>query len=298
MPMIRICGGGVNVNEKNRFEIYMKNCCVSLLSAKHYNPDSDVALVTNIEIPDEFGDLLKSNGILIINAEFDTFKFSDDYKWGLAFYKLCALKHVVENYDYEYVSYMDSDVYIQSDFRDIWSESEDSLLLYDINHGLQVSDYRSFLEDYTSFSGNSRKITHYGGEFFAASRENAEIFISECFQIYLKMLDKKFVTGFGDEFITSQAADRHKAIVKNAGAYVFRFWTGDFRLVSTCYRCNPITVLHVPAEKRSGMIKIYNYYRKYNRLPTNKTVYSMLNLSHIRFKTGVKLIIKRLLGGK
>ena len=36
----------------------MKNCCVSLLSAKHYNPDSDVALVTNIDIPNEFEKLL------------------------------------------------------------------------------------------------------------------------------------------------------------------------------------------------------------------------------------------------
>lgn len=287
--------GGVNVNDNNRSEIYMKNCCVSLLSAKHYNPNSDVALVTNIEIPEEFEKSLKDNAILIIRAEFNAFKFPDSYKWGLAFYKLCALKYIVENYDYDYVSYMDSDVYIQSSFDNIWSECKENILLYDINHGLQVKDYRLFLEDYFSFSGDNRNITHYGGEFFASSKQNAEVFISECYKIYSEMIEKKFFTSFGDEFIISQAADRHKVLIKNAGAYIFRFWTGAFHLVSTCYKYNPITVIHVPDEKNSGMIKIYNYYCKNNKLPSNKKVYYILNLNHMKMKTAIKQFIKGIL---
>lgn len=286
---------GVNVNDNNRFDIYMKNCCVSLLSAKKYNPDTDVALVTNIEVPEEYEKVLRNNNVLIIKAEFNDFVFLNDYKWGLAFYKLCALKYAVENYNYEFYSYLDSDVYIQSGFDNIWNECKDNILLYDINHGLQVNDYRLFLKDYYSFTGSNKNITHYGGEFFAASRENAKIFISECYKIYSEMINKKFFTSFGDEFIISQAAEKQKALIKNVGAYIYRFLTGAFHLVSTCYRYNPITVIHVPDEKNCGMLKIYNYYCRNNKLPPIEKIYSILGLKHMKCKTALKRFAKKLL---
>lgn len=262
--------GGVNIKDQQRVDIYLKNCCVSLLSAKHYNQDCDVALVTNIEIPDEYGKVLREKGIMIIKAEFDAFKFPDEYKWGLAFYKLCALKHILDNYDYDLFSYIDTDVYIQSNFDNIWQECRHNLLLYDINHGLQVNDYKLFLRDIKSFLNSDKTITQFGGEFLAGSKENCELFIEECHRIYMEMIDKGFTTSFGDEFIISQAADKNRSLVKNAGAYVFRYWTGTFRLVSTCYKFNPITVIHVPGEKKSGMVKIYDYYIKNKQLPTNE----------------------------
>ena len=287
--------GGVNVDNNNRLNIYMKNCCVSLLSAKNYNLNSDIALVTNIEVPAKYEKILTDNNILIIKAEFTYFKFPEDYKWGLAFYKLCALKHVVENYNYEYYSYLDSDVYIQASFDNIWNECKDSILLYDINHGLQVNDYRLFLKDYYAFTGSYKNITHYGGEFFAGSKQNTKLFISKCYNIYSEMLNKKFYTSFGDEFIISQAAEKTKSLVKNAGAYIYRFWTGVFHLVSTCYQYNPITVIHVPYEKNLGMIKIYNYYCKNKKLPSIERVYSILSLKHIKCKTAIKQFTKRIL---
>lgn len=290
--------GGVNINDNKRFDIYLKNCIISLLSAKEYNPDSDVAFVTNIELPEEHEKVLRNNNILIIKAEFSHFVFPNDYKWGLAFYKLCALKYVVENYNYGFYSYLDSDVYIQSSFDNIFDECKDNMLLYDINHGLQVRDYRLFLEDYHSFTGSGKNITHYGGEFFAASRENAEIFISECHKIYSKMINENFITSFGDEFIISQVAEKQKALVKNAGAYVYRFWTGDFHLVSTCYKYNPIAVIHVPSEKTSGMVNLYNRYFRKGKFPTNEKVHSILGLKHMRLKLIFKLFIKRIIRRK
>jgi hypothetical protein len=40
-------GVNVSIKGKGKIEIYLKNACVALISAKYYNPDSDVALVTN-----------------------------------------------------------------------------------------------------------------------------------------------------------------------------------------------------------------------------------------------------------
>ena len=270
--------GGVNLLDENRLEIYMKNCCVALLSAKRHNPDTDVALVTNVNVLEKHKELFSKNGILIINVEFSTFRFPDDYKWGLAFYKLCALWHVVNQYEYQYYAYLDSDVYVQSEFENIWAECQHNILLYDINHGLQVKNYSLFLQDIKAFSGHEA-VTHYGGEFFAASRDDARMFIKEASMIFDKMIQEGFHTNFGDEFILSLVAHRHRDKIRNAGAYIFRFWTRDFRLVSTAYQFDPVTVLHVPNEKKSGMIKIYDYYNKHGELPPNKKVYRLLNIS-------------------
>ena len=57
-------GVNVSIKGKGKIEIYLKNACVALISAKYYNPDSDVALVTN------FGDgiFLKNFCLFLING--------------------------------------------------------------------------------------------------------------------------------------------------------------------------------------------------------------------------------------
>ena len=254
-----------------------------------------MALATNIDIPSKYLKFLNKNNIKIIKIAFDNFTFEDRYLWNLAFYKLCVIDYVVKNYNYKYVSYMDSDVYIQSSFENIWKECDYSILLYDINHGLQVKDYRLIVEELKSFTGENTLITHYGGEFFAANRENAKIFIDKCKNIYDKMIEQNFVTTKGDEFILSLAASQKKELIKNAGAYIFRFWTGGFRLISTCYINNQVTVLHVPAEKESGMLKIYEKYIVKNKIPSNSKVYRLLRIDRIPISLRLKLIIKKLL---
>lgn len=103
-------------------------------------------------------------------------------------------------------------------------------------------------------------VTHYGGEFFAANKEDAQVFSFDCLKIYQKMIERNFVTTHGDEFILSIAAFNMANKVKNAGAYVHRFWTGSLRVISTNYKYDPVTVLHVPAEKQDGMVRLYRYY--------------------------------------
>ena len=109
------------------------------------------------------------------------------------------------------------------------------------------------------------------------------------------MIKKGFETNFGDEFIISLAADRFRENIKNADGYMGRFWTGTFRYISTCYKYDPVSVLHVPAEKNYGMIKMYNYIKKYNSLPKKQKVYKILHLRYPSICTFVKWIAKALL---
>lgn len=61
---------GVNLCSSNRLEVYLKNCCVACMSAKQNAcQQADVALVTNIDIPNSYKTILEGNEIKIIKAD-------------------------------------------------------------------------------------------------------------------------------------------------------------------------------------------------------------------------------------
>ena len=217
--------------------------------------------------------------VQIIHIPFDSFCFDSAYPWCLAFYKLCALKHLCEM-TYDKVCYMDTDVFVQDSFDGIWKECNQNILLYDINHGLNTPNYVALCNEVEKFEGSRNLITHYGGEFFASSIEKSKVFSSECEEIFQRMSEKNFVTTKGDEFILSLAADKLKANIKNASPYVCRFWTGaSFRLVSTCYEYNRVVVLHMPAEKEHGMLKMYSRYISHGIVPDDQIAWRTFRLS-------------------
>lgn len=284
---------GVNINTSCAFEIYLKNICVASISTKRFNPAIDVAVVCNFKLPEVYEQILLKNNILIFIEEFDSYCFPNDYKWNLAFYKLCALEKVVDKYQYDNYLFLDADVIVQDSFEAIFEELSDNILMYDINHGLNVQDYRIILQEFKEF-GISSYITHYGGEFFASSRGNAQKFLCECKKIFNQMISDNFVTTKGDEFIISIAAFRYKNIVKNAGAYIYRFWTGSFYLVSTCYKFNSISVLHLPNEKGHAIIKIFDKYIKHNKFPKKEKIHKMCHLHRPSLKVVLKSFIKKI----
>ncbi len=273
---------GVNISG-DVFNTYLKNACVALVSAKHYNPDSEVWLVTNISIkniPDEYIRVLSRRKIVVTEVPYDSFCFPDNYEWSLAFYKLCVLNYL-SNQDFNNVCYIDADVYVQGALTPIWEECKDNILLYDINHGLHVRDYRMICEEFKAFCGHDNYPAHYGGEFFAASLSLTKEFCSRCLTIYEQILVTGFRTSKGDEFVISLAALGMKKHIKNAAAYIFRFWTGRFRLVSTCYEFNRVILLHMPDEKNRGILSLYSSYIKYGKIPRDKQVWKACRLSHI-----------------
>lgn len=291
--------GGINLKESmSRLDLYLKNCSVACVSArKNCGMHTDVALVTNLDIPATYKEVLKQAGVKILQFEFDQFTFESSYTWSLAFYKLCALLHAVEELDYDNYAFMDSDVYVQTDFSEIWKECQEKIMLYDICHGLQIEDYQRFLKEVREFTNkDALGITHYGGEFFAANKENARLFVAKCLEVYREMMEKQFKTSCGDEFITSLAVARMEGKVRNAGAYIYRYWTRRFHLMSTNYQYNPVAVLHVPQEKDFGMIRIFDKYVSHGMLPSQKKVWRLLHLSHADWKISLYLILKSLRG--
>ncbi len=274
---------GVNISHQSQVLMcYLQNACVALVSAKKYNPEAEVMLVTNINeqsIPQEITSVLSKYDVRIQVIAFDQFLFPDHYRWSLAFYKLCALHHLVEM-EYDAICYLDTDVIIQGSFDAIWEEIDNYIMLYDINHGLNTKEYVEICAEFSTYYGKKTHITHYGGEFFCANLENAKLFIQNAHLVYRNMIEGEFQTNKGDEFIVSIVADNMKALVKNASPYICRFWTGvRFRLVSDCYRNNPVVVLHLPAEKERGMVKIFRRYVLNTGLPEKEVIWSICRLS-------------------
>ena len=83
--------------------------------------------------------------------------------------------------------------------------------------------------------------------------------------------------------------------IKNAGAYVFRFWTGSFRVISSTYKNQEVTVLHVPGEKEKGMITLYNHYWKKGKVPSKKKVWRKLHIIHPSLIVMLKIIVKQII---
>lgn len=263
---------------KNTINKYLDCCYVALVSAKLRNFEDDIALVCNIQLPEKYILMFKTQNIKIIFKEYDNFQFSKDMKWSLAFYKLCALEYVVKNYIYANYVLVDTDTYFISEFNELWEETKSSILLLDLNHSFLNRQNKQMRIEYYKLYSNYVNFTNYGGEFIAGNRQNLEIFIRTLNEIYSDIINAGLITEHGDEYIISIAAHKNKLFIKNASPYVSRQWTGSFYLTSTNYYYNPVNVLHLPREKNYGFYYVIKYMELFGVLPRNDFVYILFGL--------------------
>lgn len=281
-------------NQKAKKDIYLKNATCTLVSAKHYNPCADVALITNTDIPDVFQGIFNKNQIKVFNEPYDDFLF-EDCPWTLAFYRFNALTHILKKYShYKRIIMLECDMYVQANLDNVFIECEQNILLHDLEHSLDNKSYKGFMSEVEYFTGERNFMVQYEGGFLAINRETAIEFDLECHKIYEKMREMDFVSKYGDMFILSLAANALKDRVKNAAAYVHIFWTGWFRHISTCYEKDPVCVLHVPDEKERGMIKIFDNYLLKDKFPSNSKVWKLFYFKHRSLKNFLlDLIVRR-----
>ena len=90
---------------------YDRGIVVALASARAQNPDCAAALVTNAPVPEPYAAQLAAAGVEVLLCPFDAFRFPPDTPWALAFYKLCALRWVLDHTGYERYLLLDADTY-------------------------------------------------------------------------------------------------------------------------------------------------------------------------------------------
>lgn len=256
-------------------QMYLKNIFVALTSAKLYNPNDDVSLVTNCDLPTEWQERFAKERLLVKKIPFETFEIPREFPWALAFYKLCALQAMVEQgKEYEHILLMDADTFTTRSYEELWMEADYGVLLFPVGHSFKHSDREMIRRDFKRYfpeEAEKSNIVHYGGEFVAGRRENLEKFLGYCRQVYdkLKAAGYKMEPHAGDETIWSIAAvlAKKELPITEASAYIYRFWTGAFYLTSTVTVANPVCIWHIPNEKETGFVRIYNYYQKNHVFP-------------------------------
>lgn len=251
-------------------DLYLKNIYVSLYSAKKKNPTDDVAIVTNNPLPTLYQNLYESAGIKIFVIKFQDYLMPKSFKWALAFFKLNALKYMVKNTTYDKFLLLDADTITVKAYNDLWQESEFGIILYDLRHTYKHPVREQIMKDYRLLFENERNIVQYGGEFIGGKKKDLENFIEICDTVYNRIVEKNYSISkdSGDELIISIAASMLNNIF-DSGAYISRYWTGKFYLVSTNYFYDPVCIWHVPGEKKSGLLRIYKLIGKNGSILNN-----------------------------
>ena len=84
-----------------------------------------------------------------------------------------------------------------------------------------------------------------------------------------------------------------KENIKNAASYIARYWTNpEFYRVCTHHIFDPISILHLPAEKGCGILVMYKYLKRRNTLPSTSLAFKILNLP--RTPTKLKVLFVRI----
>ena len=153
---------GANLaNVQDKSSVYWKNAVVALYSAKQQHPECDVVLVTNVEVPKTYLEIIRKTQIKIYQELFDSFVFQKSV-WGLAFYKLCAIKKMLQK-EYEYYLMLDTDVYVQSRMDDLFEEMDYNIMLHDRHPRLSNSTELKENKEYRLYCGEKRPISKWGG---------------------------------------------------------------------------------------------------------------------------------------
>ena len=310
-----------NVNKA--MEVYLKNSFVCFSSIRNCNKDIDdltLVLFSNFPLYEPYKSMFESIDVKNVVLPFGEFAISDNFAWSIVQYRYDVMKYIAENFESEdIVVQLDTDIYCAGSLKDMFEELTENLLLYDVQHSFHNVDRHHVLYNYEKIYGKVGHLIHYGGEFIGGKVEHIRKLFDGCKKVIKEADGIEGLENYNDEHITSIAVYHDlKNIVQNANAYIFRYWTQRFYLASTNYNRNKVVLWHMPAEKDSAFIYLFNYYQKKQRFPKDKKVAKLAGfpVPHQRrsfarfimkitsgyyvkrFKKAIKIIKKRIKGEK
>jgi len=289
-----------NKSHSVKLETYLENIVVALISAKRNNPDDSVELIVTENtlplLPEYFVSLLKANNVGIRTMPFTYFKNDEGQIWSFSFYRLSIMLELSKDKIYENIVSIDSDTFTTKSYKFLYDDCKNYILLLDLNHSHEIIQAQDTAKDYLALRNKEIYFINYGGEFIAGSSEKLFAFMSECLNVFNELNEKQIKFTHGDETVLAISAFETNLKIKNAGPYVYRFWTGRAkRIISTVYEYNPVCVFHVPDEKITGLRFIYDYFRKKNIFPDSIKAAKMLGIftkKHVRIKE-IYILAKR-----
>ena len=161
------------------YDIYVRNSFVSLLSAKRKCKSAKVAIVTNEPLRDEYKELFNRYGIYNYLVPFDKFIVPESFKWGYAFYKLCALWHMIQQYDFDTYLELDTDTVTVGDLEPMWYDVETTkrVLLFNLHRSINHPVGTVINRDYHKIYTQPIHIDQFGGEYICGTRSILKKFV-------------------------------------------------------------------------------------------------------------------------
>ena len=251
---------GVNVCKGKGPRTYFESATVSLWSVKNTNPEWDVVLVTNTEVPSDIAKVLNDFGAKVIKQPFEKFSFPFDLPWHLAYYKLCALDAVVKAGAYELLCMLDTDTWVRNSLDGLIEASGEGISMIDLHASLADENRQKMDSDLSELGLKvSRETTpFYGGELICGRLRALQSLLDGCLRVHEMMVSNGYVSDRGDEFLIYACASMGcLPSVIPANPYVARCWTGRYYSVP---RWEGLAVLHLPSEK------VYSFPWAYKRL--------------------------------
>lgn len=270
---------------KDTTEMYLKNIFVALSSAKIHNPEDDVVLCVNIDLDVNWITRFEQVGVSVRKMEFDSFVVPKEFLWSLAFFKMCVLNTLVREGNYDRYLILDADTYTAGSYDDMWKEADLGMILYPLGHTFSHPDRDVIRRDFIRIcpdEADKLPITHFGGEYVCGNKKMLTEYMDCCLDLFDRIAAQGFKVEdkIGDESLWSIAAsllyDKMPFIA--ATPYIFRFWTEDFYLVSTQTVSNPVCIWHLPQEKETGFIRLYNYYQIKKCFPSTEACAKMFGI--------------------
>ncbi len=291
----------VSLDNAQGCEVYLKNALVALKSVKDNNADVDVALITNFELSPFYCELFEKYGIARYQCPFEDYAMPPAFTWSLAFYKMTAIKFVTENLDYDYYLELESDELCLSNFDDMWAELDDKLLV-------RYSPFRRghpgrgiYTKLYDTYLGkeSGRVIEKTGAGFIAGSKAGYTHFVAECDKLYAYMMQniEGLDSKLGDELYPSIYCALFPERTASANPYVDVYWTGKFYRASTNYAFDAVSIVHLPAEKETGLVDLFDYLLKKGKLPPSKKIYKMMSFPKAKPPFSLSVLMRKIARG-
>ena len=261
----------INASVDGAMDLYFKNSIACFASVKQFNEDLTPVLCADFDVPEKYKAYYDKLGAKIEKVPFDL-EVSSKSNWSICNYRYCVMKRLCEVLeDEDYVLMLDTDVVCVDNLAPLFEDVWDDLFLFDVNHSIRNRDRYNIILNYEKIYGEKCNLIHYGGEFICCKVKVLKELYKACVEMIKDSLKFDDLINFNDEHITSIAVYRSlKDKAHNAEAYIYRYWTKGFYLVSTNYFYNSVLLWHLPVEKDYGMLKVFAYYDKKGKIPPAK----------------------------
>ncbi len=311
IPFAQVESINPNIGETNfvnNQEIYFRNIYTCFISIRKHNPDVELRLFTNKELPDLYQEQLDGLGVAITLTPF-TFNPPEEYGnlFRGCFYIFDAIARMKIS-----TLFLDPDIICikKIDMAEIEQYSfqnrigifypgfDNEKKINGLTHKEAVKIYNSLMEK--SYVPNK----HLGGECFLlplALRDSLMLDFSEYWTIANKrenFENNNFLTT--EEHILSILTLKFKSFSLNH--HIARIWTTKtYRRIEGTRALERLTFWHLPSEKSRGLLDIYHFisanekeYREYSKTKEIKFLKRALTLNFMSIRQQTSNVLLRL----